>query len=347
MNNDEIIWFSATALTEKVAALLQQHGLNPPQAVALARALVRAEQDQCHSHGLYRIAGIIKTLAGGIADGQAMPSIDNPPDKAMMKVQAHGGFSSLAFETAVPLLVAKAKKFGLAAMAIQDCVHYSALWLEVEQLAEAGVAAMAMCPTGAYVAPYGGIRTLLGTNPFAFAWPCTRDQPYVFDFATSAVARGEIELHQQAQKPIPADWAIDAAGQPTTSAEAALAGALLPFGGHKGSALATMIELLAGVWIHDLLSIESSALDRGRLLAPRHGELVLAFNPAAFGVADLQAHTHTLLDAIVAQGARLPSQRRFQARQQAQQRGIAVAASTLAQWQQWATMGTEQDIGAV
>lgn len=328
MTNDTV-WFSWAQLVAKVSTVLQQGGLNQAQAQATAEALVTAEQDQCYSHGLYRIEGIFKTLASEIADGAAMPTVDDPPDKAIVKVDAHGGFSSLSFNTGLPLLLKKAERFGLAAMAINHCVHYSALWVEVEQLAQAGMAGLAMCPTAAYVAPYGGVKKLLGTNPFAFAWPCTQAEPYVFDFATAAAARGEIELRHLNNQSIPEGWAIDEYGQPTTNAAAGLNGALLPFGHHKGSALATMIELLAGVWINDLLSVESSALDQQRLLAPRHGELILAFNPAAFGATDLTAHTHQLLDALLAQGARLPSQRRFMARKQAQQQGIGVTTAML------------------
>ncbi|MDF7675133.1 Ldh family oxidoreductase [Neisseriaceae bacterium ESL0693] len=327
----ETQWFSFTELVEKVQTVLQHGGLNAAQAEATAHTLVTAEQDQCYSHGLYRIEGIFKTLASKMADGQALPTVSDVAGQALVKVNAHGGFSSLAFNTGLPLLIKKARQFGLAAMAINDCVHYSALWVEVEQLAQAGMAGLAMCPTAAYVAPSGGISKLLGTNPFAFAWPCTQAEPYVFDFATSAAARGAIELRQRQNQPIPADWAIDDYGQPTTDAAAGLNGALLPFGGHKGSALATMIELLAGVWIDDLLSLESSERDQERLLAPRHGELILALNPAAFGATDLTAHSHRLLDAITAQGARLPSQRRFAARQRAQQKGIAIRTAMLQQ----------------
>jgi LDH2 family malate/lactate/ureidoglycolate dehydrogenase len=97
-------------------------------------------------------------------------------------------------------------------------------------------------------------QALLGTNPFAFGWPREGQLPYVFDFATSVAARGEIELHRRAGTTLPEGWAIDAEGRPTTDPETALAGAMLSFGGHKGSAIGTMIELLAGIMIGDLTS---------------------------------------------------------------------------------------------
>ncbi len=144
-----------------------------------------------------------------------------------------------------------------------------------------GLAALALCPSYSTVAPAGGSRPLLGTNPFAFAWPRPGGVPYVFDFATSVAARGEIELHRRAGKPLPEGWALDADGAPTTDPAAALAGAMLPFGAHKGSAISTMVELLAGTMIGDLTS--AAALDAlgTTTLAPRHGELILAFRPSA------------------------------------------------------------------
>jgi LDH2 family malate/lactate/ureidoglycolate dehydrogenase len=123
---------------------------------------------------------------------------------------------------------------------------------------------------------------LLGTNPFAFGWPRVEDHPYIFDFATSVAARGEIELYNLAGTPLPEGWAIDAGGKPATDPEAALAGAMLPFGEHKGSALGTMIELLAGIMIGDRTSQEVLDYLGTSKLAPVHGELIIAFDPRAF-----------------------------------------------------------------
>lgn len=100
---------------------------------------------------------------------------------------------------------------------------------------------------------------------------------------------------------------------------------MLPFGDHKGSAISTMIELLAGVMIGDLTSPEALAALGTTTLAPSHGELVLAFDPARFAATrgtDPLARAEQLFEAIIGQGARLPSQRRFAARRAAAQHGI-------------------------
>ena len=195
-------------------------------------------------------------------------------------------FTPLASERGLPLLAAKARRYGLAALAINNCLHLAALWPEVEALTNQGLGALAMCPSNAYVAPAGGIRKLFGTNPLAFGWPTGDDCPYVFDFATSVIARGKIELYRLDNKPLPDGWGIDRDGKPSRDAAAVLdGGALLPFGGYKGSAIATMSELLA----------------------PLHGELIIAIDPTAFGAVDYESHSRALLDAIRDQGARLLS----------------------------------------
>ncbi|HBO7445772.1 TPA: oxidoreductase, partial [Pseudomonas aeruginosa] len=144
---------------------------------------------------------------------------------------------------------------------------------------------------------------------------------------TSAVARGEIQLHERAGKPIPLGWGVDEQGEPTTDASAALRGAMLTFGGHKGSALAAMVELLAGPLIGDLTSAESLAYDEGSRSSPYGGELLIAIDPRRMLGASAEEHlarAETLFEGIVEQGARLPSQRRFEARERSARDGVTI-----------------------
>lgn len=311
-------------LDAQVRAILEGAGFSAPQAAALSQTIVAGERDGCKSHGIYRIEGILRTLKAGKAVPDAEPVV-TADDSAIVRVDAGGGFANLAFMRGMPVLADRARALGLAALVITDCVHVAALWPEVEALADQGLAAISMCPSYATVAPAGGTQPLLGTNPFAFGWPRSGRAPYVFDFATSVAARGEIELYRRAGKPLPEGWAVDADGQPTTDPEAALAGAMLPFGAHKGSAISTMIELLAGAMIGDMMSEEALAWLGTTTLAPRHGQLILAFDPVRFAAGrdrDPLAAAEVLLEAIAGQGARLPSQRRFAARTVSEAEGV-------------------------
>lgn len=304
--------------------VLAAQGFSQPQSTAIAAMMVAGQRDDCASHGIYRLLGIVKTLKAGKVVPDAEPRIEDVAP-AIVRVDAGGGFSPLAFHAGLPLLEAKARACGLAALAINKCVHFSALWVEMEALTARGLVALACNPTQAYVAPAGGRRPLFGTNPIAFGWPRPEGQPFVFDFATSAVARGEIELHRRAGKALPEGWGVDAEGAPSSDARTVLEeGAMLTFGGHKGSALSAMIELLAGPLIGDLTSPESSAVDAGADGLPYHGELILAFDPQRFlgaAVGDYQQRAEQLFAGIEAQGARLPSQRRYQARARNTTRG--------------------------
>lgn len=336
---------SYEALLSRVEQIFVKAGLRPESARDVARVIVAGERDNCKSHGLYRLEGCLRVIAAGHVAADAVPRIHDA-GKAVIEVDAKAGFSNPAFFAARELLAARARELGIAALVIRDCLHFSALWHDVEALADDGLAALSMCPSYAYVAPAGCTKPLLGTNPFAFGWPRAGENPYVFDFATSVAARGEIELHRRAGKPIPEGWAIDGDGNPTTDPQAALDGAMLTFGGHKGSAIATMVELLSGVMLGELTSLEALQMTGGKGLLPRHGALILALDPQVFAARsgrDPIEAGEKLLAAFGLQGARLPSQRRYQAREKALREGIALTDAEIAQLERFETEG----LGAV
>lgn len=260
----------------------------------------------------------------------AEPVLSGEAGSAIVRVDAKGGLANAAFELGLPALAARTRELGLAALVINDCCHFSAFWAEAEALTDEGLAGMVMCPSCSSVAPSGGAKPVLGTNPFAFGWPRRGRDPYVFDFATSVAARGEIEVLRRAGKTLPVGWAIDETGAPTTDPEAALAGAMLPFGGHKGSAISTMIELLAAIMIGDRTSLEALDFIGTTTLVPVHGELIVAFDPARLAQGrpgDPLDRAEVLFEAILGTGARLPSQRRFLARQKSHTEGITLTAA--------------------
>ena len=307
-------------------AVLEGNGFSHDHAAAIMRSVMAAQSDECHSHGLYRLIGCVQAARNGGLDTHAEPEIiDQAP--AITRVNAHKGCSLLSFEKGLPYLIEKSRACGVSVLAINNSFHFSALWPEVEAISSQGLVGLAMTPTHAFVAPTGGTKPLLGTNPIAFSWPRLGRTPYTFDFATSMIARGEIELHRRAGKSIPDDWAIDENGAPTTDAAKALEGAMLTFGGHKGSALSTMIGLLAGPLIGDVLGHETHAASEDVPGKPHHGEIIIAFCPETFLGSDAQKHlehAEDLFEGIIKQGARLPSQRRFEARERSRENGVTI-----------------------
>lgn len=327
--DQEQLVLSAHEIFNLAYGFLVKHGLGEAQAQALAAILCKAQRDGCISHGLQRLPGTLDTMAHPAFNAAADPQpVELTP--VITRIDAEYGFSILAVERALPVLIRQAKQLGIAMLAVNNGFHSTALWPVVEEIAQHGLVGLSMNPTHDWMAPAGGTRGALGTNPLAFAWPRPDNFPYVFDFATSAASRADIALYRQQGCALPAGWGLDQHGQPSTDAASVLAGAMLPFGGHKGSALATMIELLAGSLIGDKTSKQSAEFDQNASAAPCHGELIVAFNPSLMADQSAQdgaqyCNSEDLFARITSQGARLPGERRYQARAQAAQNGITLS----------------------
>ena len=312
-------------------SLLLAQGFNERHAIAIANTVTAAERDECRHHGLFRIPFYINALRAGQASGDAEPTVTKLA-KGVVKVDAHYGFSPLALEVGDGLLAELAKEQGIAALAVNNALNVAALWPEVERLADRGLVALAFVAASPYVAPAGGTKPLYGTNPMAFGWPRRGQPPVVFDQASSASARGEIQLRLRDGRQLEEGWAVGPTGEPTTDPAVALAGAQLPFGGVKGAAIAMMVELLAGPLLGDLLSYEAGEKDVANTGAPCGGELIIAIDPAQClaskdAVAQLE-HSERLFTKILEQdGARLPSQRRYEARKRSEVDGVQLPRS--------------------
>ncbi len=322
-----------TRLTlEEVDALafgvLRANGLSEDHAQAIADTVAAAERDDAKSHGLFRIPGYVASIRSGKVTPDAVPEVRELAP-AVIQVNGHNGYAPLALQVGREPLAAKARQHGIAALGLTNIYHFAALWPEVSTLAEMGLVAFACTSASSYVAPAGGVKPVYGTNPMAFAWPRENGLPLVFDQSSSASARGEIQIHLRDGKPLPEGWAIDAEGRPTTDPAAALEGAQLTFGGHKGAAIALMVELLAGTLIGDIFSFEASAIDNKDGGPAIGGEFMMAIDPGrclAHGNRQTQlAHAETLFAKILEQdGARLPADRRYAARLRTPTEGITI-----------------------
>ena len=317
---------------EQVRALAEQPllrcGISREHADAMAEVVALAEADEARSHGLYRILGCVQAVRSGKVNPQAQPEVVSAAG-AVVRIDARGGFALHPLRGGRPLLEDKARQFGIAALVLNNCYHFSALWGDVEPLAEGGLVALS-CTIGAHnVALAGGSAPAFGTNPLAFAFPRGEGRrPFVFDLSSSVVAKGEIELRRKSGESIPAGWAVDRQGAPTTSPEEALRGAIMPFGGHKGAALGLMVELLAGPLIGDLRSAEALAIDTHDGGPLRGGYLMIAINPGHFGggdggLKDADAWLTSLAEQH--RPARLPGTRRHAARRRSLRDGILVS----------------------
>lgn len=308
-------------------SVLTSNGLAADQATSIADIVARAEADECRSHGLYRMAGYVAGLRSGRVNLAARPKVTRLRP-GLLRVDADGGFAPPAAELARTDFIAATRACGIAAMAVVNAHHYSALWADIEPLAQAGLVCWSYVVGQCAVAPHGGTEKLMGTNPIGFGWPRPSGPPFVFDLSTSVVARGEVEMKRLAGETLPPGWGIDAQGQPTTDPASALAGALLPFGGYKGSALSMMVELIAGPLIGEMTSRQVAALGHNDSGPPPGGELFIAIDPTGLGGHSAESF---FANALSQPGLRLPSDRRLAARARSLTQGIRISADLLAQ----------------
>ncbi|MGI9237527.1 MAG: Ldh family oxidoreductase [Woeseiaceae bacterium] len=310
-------------LAERV---LKQHGCNSDNANAVADIITAAERDGCHSHGLMRLAGYVAALKSGKVNGNADPAVEQLAP-SVVRVDGDGGFAPLALAGGRAALIESAQTTGIAALSLVDIHHFAALWTEVEPIAEAGLCALACVSYMPAVIPAGGSKPLYGTNPLAFGWPRKDNPPLIFDQASSVMAKGEVMLAAREGHTLPAGVGVDADGNPTTDPDEVLKGALLAFGGHKGSSIALMIELFAGALIGESFSFEAAERDNKDGGPPRGGELMLAIDPNLFGDTNGWAdHAERLFDRIESQhGTRLPSARRYSNRKQTATSGVSLS----------------------
>lgn len=288
-----------------------------------ARALVGAEADGQSGHGLVRVPSYAEQARVGKIDGFARPEISG--SGAARRVNAGMGFAYPAIELALETLTPLARELGIASAGIYASHHCGQAGRHVERLAEAGLVAFAYANTPSAMAFHGSWRPRLGTDPLAFAAPVPGRAPLVIDMALSVVARSKVVAAKAKGETIPAGWAVDEGGQPTTDATKALAGTLLPIGGAKGSALALIVEILCGALAGAHFGWEASGFMDAKGGPPQLGQFLIALDPNHFAGAGFAARMTELVAAIAEDGARLPGDRRLAAREHAAREGLVIA----------------------
>ena len=325
---------SYETLTLLLQRILLRHGTSESVAKVLAENCASAERDGAHSHGVFRVPGYVSTLNSGWVNGKAVPIVEDVAS-GFVRVDAANGFAQPALAAARSLLVDKARSAGIALLAIHNSHHFAALWPDVEPFAEEGLVALSVVNSMTCVVPHGADRPLFGTNPIAFAAPRADGPPIVFDLATSAIAHGDVQIAARKGERLPPGMGVDSLGQPTQDPKAILeGGALLPFGGHKGSALSMMVELLAAALTGGNFSFEFNWSEHPGARTPWTGQLVIVIDPSKTAGQSFAERSQELVRQMHAAGLRrLPGDRRHRTRAKSELIGIEVQAQDLAQLQ--------------
>jgi delta1-piperideine-2-carboxylate reductase len=315
-------------VTALIRGILLSHGCSPEVARIMAANCVRAEQDGSTSHGVFRVADYVSTLRSGWADGKAEPLIEDGVP-GLVRVHARNGFAQVALEKVRPMAVKRVRALGTVLIAIRDSHHLGALALDVEPFAEEGLVAFSVVNSMAVVAAPGAHAPAYGTNPVAFAAPQARGAPLVMDLAASSMAHGDLRVHAAQGRPVPPLTGIDRDGAATTDAQAILeGGALLPFGGHKGAAIAMMVELLCAALVGGRFSHEVDWSGYPGARSARTGQTIIVIDPAAGaqGLASFPWRVSQMMDfAREAGQAHLPGDRRLKPRARAAAEGLPIS----------------------
>lgn len=289
---------------------LERAGASRSNASAVAESLVAAEVHGLPNVGFNYLATYCRHLEIGRIDGRAIPKLHRTAP-ATLVADAGFGFCQPAFLSGLDQHLEMAKHSGIAAFAIHRSYPAGMIGWFVEKLARRRVVALAFANAGASVAPWGGKKPLFGTNPIALAAPRLAHAPVVIDLSSSATARVNIKAAAERGEEIPLGWAYDRNGRPTTVASEALNGSLAPLGGHKGYCLALMVDILAGGLIGANWSFEAPPAGVETADRPAVGQLFISISPGSVGGEDFGSRFETLAAEIVAQGARVPGERRF------------------------------------
>jgi LDH2 family malate/lactate/ureidoglycolate dehydrogenase len=236
----------AVKLTGFVAALFAAAGVPDHAAAAVAGGLVEADLCGLHSHGVMLVEMYIDRLLRGSVS--ASPSAAVVSDNAgAVVLDAGHALGQLTGQQAMAMAIARARQHASGIVAVRHGFHFGAAGQYAVMAAEAGCIGIAMCNTRPLMPAPGGAERLVGNNPLAIAIPSDGVIPIVLDMATSEAAMGKIRLAANAGETIPASWAVQNDGTPTTDPRQAIAGMLLPAAGAKGFGLAFMIDLMCGL----------------------------------------------------------------------------------------------------
>jgi LDH2 family malate/lactate/ureidoglycolate dehydrogenase len=318
------------ALERWTARAFESCGAPPAQAAEAAALLVRSELRGYKTHGLTRVAAYVERLQKG--DMNPRPSMRHRSMPGGVVLDADGAMGLVAGPHAVRLGLEALRTSASMLVAVQSCGHLGALGIHALLAAEAGAFCLVGQRTPPLLALPGFRRPGIGHNPIAFGCPVPGGAPLVFDIACSVAARGHILIAAREGRPIPEGWALDESGAPTTDAQRALHGALVPMGGHKGIGIAMMVECLAGALA---ATAESLAAERNEIreggAAGRQGAFVWLVKPDAFAAQDLFGEytaqwTATYLRAGGAD-ARLPGARGEALERAGRSRGIELPAA--------------------
>ena len=286
--------FHFRELETLVTAIFEKAGAPLGHAQVVASHLVESNLAGHDSHGVMRVSQYIEAIQSGQLAAAAQPrTIQESTSGAVLDGQA--SFGQVAAQAAMKLAIGKASKTGIGAVTLRNCFHSGRLAAHSELAVHEDMIGIVMVNGGGggqSVAPFGGSRPRLATNPISIAAPPADPFPLVLDIATSMAPEGKIRDYLQREQPLPEGWIVDSEGRPSTDPQDLYeppGGAIQPLGGsigYKGFGLALMIDVLAG-------ALSGAGTCSEDIVPASDGILVMALDIAQYGAVD-NFHRHVL-----------------------------------------------------
>jgi LDH2 family malate/lactate/ureidoglycolate dehydrogenase len=313
-------------------------GVRADDAAILADSLVAADLSGTATHGVSRLGIYVKRIKSGLIDPAAELTIDRERG-ATMAVDAGNGLGQVQAVKVLDRLTPKAKAHGVAAATIRNSQHFGALSYYCNIAADRDMILFATTNCEPAMSPDGGCRAYFGTNPIAASFPTDKGFHVKVDLSTSIVARGNVIAAQKRGETIPPGWALDVEGNPTTDASAALAGTILTMAGHKGYALATMVEALSSVLSGAAIGAAIGSMYKNLDRKQDVGHFFCLLDIDAFlDVTEFKARMGRMVDEIKSCRRRpgveeilVPGERSSRTTRENRKRGIVIDAATLAE----------------
>jgi len=326
--------YDAVELIAFTTRTLVACGMPEADAAIGARVLVDADLMGIDSHGIAHLAthnGYVPGFrAGTVNPTPTIRAVRETASTALL--DGDSGFGPLVGYRAMRLALDKAKESGSGSIAVTNSRHFGAAGYYALMAVPEACIGMAMCNAGPWVAPAGAQKKMIGTNPIAVAAPALHEQPFLMDMATSTVAMGKLEIALREEKPIPAGWALDTAGEPTRDIPAVYReGGLTPLGSalstssYKGYALGAMVDVFCGILSGAGYSMMLPRQTRGLAGHFFSAWQVEAFQPLDEFVQMMDEMQRELREAPPVKGVErvlLPGQREFETRRERAANGI-------------------------
>jgi (2R)-3-sulfolactate dehydrogenase (NADP+) len=330
------IKLTATQAKKLIHDALTGAGTSPVNARYFTEAILDTEMSGLTGHGFFWLDYYCQHAISGKVDGKAKPKVKMISPVAV-HVDAKRGFAHPAIEAGFKKLVPAAKRFGVAAMAVHKSYNAATLGYHTGFLARKGLLAFGFTNAMPAIAPVGGKKPVIGTNPLSLAVPGKVGKiAFLIDQSSSQVPWTAVKLASDAKRKIPLGWALDKNGQPTDDPDKGLAGSMAPAGGYKGFGQGLIVEVMCAAMTGSNRGLEmGSFMDNDKPIGC--GQFFIAFNPKKFSGSSFDKQIAALAKSITSQpGARMPNSRREANIKRSKKQGLEIDAALLARLEAFA-----------